>query len=180
MWKALFVFLIKISFCIAIFKQWKSPSFPTCRCFVTVQIVHVLVHVVADNHGLLTLLLTPVFMLEANFCNCTLGHHVVIKEVQSTMGFQQCSSISYSKNCDTCFVNVFYLFIIMNKMCYETQMPQYEANFRGGHHRQNPKSRSRCQNLRYKYLVTRNMHTKHKSPITYHSKDMANDKVLQM
>jgi hypothetical protein len=57
-------------------------------------------------------------------------------------------------------------------------MPLYEANSRGGHHRQNP--RSRCQNLQlqYKGLVTRNMHMKYKSHITYHSKDMANVKVL--
>jgi hypothetical protein len=42
-------------------------------------------------------------------------------------------------------------------MCYETQMPPYEANSRGDHHRQN--SRSRFQNLRlqYKGLVTSNM-----------------------
>jgi hypothetical protein len=31
-----------------------------------------------------------------------------------------------------------------NKMCYETQMPPYEANSRGGHQCLNPKSR--CQN----------------------------------
>jgi hypothetical protein len=47
-----------------------------------------------------------------------------------------------------------------------------KANSRGGHHRQNP--RSRCQNLwfQYKGLLTRNMHMKYKSPIT--SKDMTN------
>jgi hypothetical protein len=62
--------------------------------------------------------------------------------------------------------------------CYETQMPPYEANSRGGHYRQNP--RSIGQNLRFQYngLVTRNMHMKYKSPITYHSKDMANVKVF--
>ena len=65
-----------------------------------------------------------------------------------------------------------------NKMCYETQMPPYEANSRGGHQCLNPKSR--CQNLRFQHkgLVTRNM--KCKSPITYHSKDMANvEKILE-
>jgi hypothetical protein len=64
-------------------------------------------------------------------------------------------------------------------MCYETQMPPpFEANARGGHHRQN--LRSRCQNLmfQYKSLVTRNMHMKYKSTITYQSKDMANVKVF--
>jgi hypothetical protein len=63
-------------------------------------------------------------------------------------------------------------------MCYETQMLLYEANSRGGHNCQNP--RSRCQNLRFQYkgLVTGNMHIKYKSPITYHSKNMANVKVF--
>jgi hypothetical protein len=57
---------------------------------------------------------------------------------------------------------------ILNKMCHETQMPPYEANSRGGHHRQNP--RSRCQNLRFQYkgLVSMNIHMKYKSPISYH------------
>jgi hypothetical protein len=72
---------------------------------------------------------------------------------------------------------------IVNKMCFETQMPPYEANStsRGGHHRQNQNSRSRCQNLRYQHkgLVTRNMHMKYESPITYNSKDMANVKVFE-
>jgi hypothetical protein len=38
-----------------------------------------------------------------------------------------------------------------NKMCYETQMPPYEANSRDGHNRQNP--RSRFQNLRLNIKV---------------------------
>jgi hypothetical protein len=59
-------------------------------------------------------------------------------------------------------------------MCYEIQMPPYEANSRGGgHHRQNPRSRFQNLRLQYKGLVTSNMHMKYKSPITYHSKDMA-------
>jgi hypothetical protein len=64
-------------------------------------------------------------------------------------------------------------------MCYETQMPPYAANSRGGHHHQN--LRSRCQNLRFQYkgLVASNMHMKYKSPITNHSKDMANVKVFK-
>jgi hypothetical protein len=33
---------------------------------------------------------------------------------------------------------------------------------------------------KYKGLATRNMHVKYKSPITYHSKDMANVKVFKM
>jgi hypothetical protein len=41
-----------------------------------------------------------------------------------------------------------------NKMCYETQMPLYEANSRGGHHRQNPRSRFQNLWLHYKGLVT--------------------------
>ena len=59
-------------------------------------------------------------------------------------------------------------------MCFETQMPPYEANSRGGRHRQN-------QNLWYQYkgLVTRNMNLKYESPITYHSKDIANVKVFE-
>ena len=59
-----------------------------------------------------------------------------------------------------------------------SEMPLYEANSRGGHQCLNPKSR--CQNLRFQHkgLVTRNM--KCKSPITYHSKDMANvEKILE-
>jgi hypothetical protein len=41
--------------------------------------------------------------------------------------------------------------------------------------------RSRFQNLRFQYkgLVTRNMHMKYESPITYHSKDMAKVKVFK-
>jgi hypothetical protein len=41
--------------------------------------------------------------------------------------------------------------------------------------------RSRFQNLRlqYKGLVTSNIHMKYKSPITYHSKDMAKVKVFK-
>ena len=61
----------------------------------------------------------------------------------------------------------------LNKMCFETQMPPYEANSRGGHHRQNPRSRFQNLRLQYKGLVTSNMHMKYKSPITYHSQDMA-------
>jgi hypothetical protein len=68
---------------------------------------------------------------------------------------------------------------MMNKMCYETQMPPYEANFRGGHHRQNPRSRFQNLRLQYKGPVTRNMHMKYKSPITYHSKDMAKVRVFK-
>jgi hypothetical protein len=64
-------------------------------------------------------------------------------------------------------------------MCYETKMPPYEANSRGGHHRLNPRSRFHNLRLQYEGLVTRNMHMKYKSPITYHSKDMANVKVLK-
>jgi hypothetical protein len=48
----------------------------------------------------------------------------------------------------------------MKKMCYETQMPPYEANSRGGHHRQNPRSRIQNLQLQYKGLVTSNMHMK--------------------
>jgi hypothetical protein len=62
-----------------------------------------------------------------------------------------------------------------NKMCYEKQMPPYEANSRGGHHHQNP----RYLRLQYEDLVTSNMHTKYKSPITYHSKDMAKGEVFK-
>jgi hypothetical protein len=63
-------------------------------------------------------------------------------------------------------------------MCNETQMPKYETNSRGGHPRQNP--RSRFQNLWFEYngLVTRNMHMKYENHITFHSKDMANVKVF--
>jgi hypothetical protein len=64
-------------------------------------------------------------------------------------------------------------------MCYETQMPPYEANSRGGHHRQNPRSRFQNLRLQYKGLVTSNMHMKYKSSITYHSKDVANIKVFK-
>jgi hypothetical protein len=42
-----------------------------------------------------------------------------------------------------------------------------------------PRSRFQNQWLQYKGLVTRNMHMKYKSPITYHSKDMAKVKVLK-
>jgi hypothetical protein len=59
-----------------------------------------------------------------------------------------------------------------NKMCYETQIPPNEANSRGGHHPQNPRSRFQNLQLQYKGLVTSNMPMKYKSPITYHSKDM--------
>jgi hypothetical protein len=63
----------------------------------------------------------------------------------------------------------------INKMCHETQMPLYEADSRGGHHHhQNPRSRFLNLQLQYKGLVTSNMHMKYKSPITYHSNDMAN------
>jgi hypothetical protein len=68
---------------------------------------------------------------------------------------------------------------IENKMCYETQMPLYKINSRGGHHHQNPRSRFQNLWLQYKGLVTRNMHMKYKSPITYHSKDMANVNVFE-
>ena len=64
-------------------------------------------------------------------------------------------------------------------MCYETQMPPYEAKSRGGYHRQNPRSRFQNLRLQYKGLVTSNMHMKYKSPITYHSKDMAKVKVFK-
>jgi hypothetical protein len=66
-----------------------------------------------------------------------------------------------------------------NKMCCETQMPIYKANFKGGHHRQT--SRSAGQKLWYqeKGLVIRNTHMKYKSPINYHSKDMINVKVAE-
>jgi hypothetical protein len=52
-------------------------------------------------------------------------------------------------------------------MDYETQMPPCEAHSRGGHHRQNP--RSRFQNLQFQYKghVTSNMHMKYKSPIIW-------------
>jgi hypothetical protein len=64
-------------------------------------------------------------------------------------------------------------------MCYETQMPLYKANSRGGHHHQNPRSKFQNLRLQYKGLVTRNMHMKYKSPITYHSKDIAKVKVFK-
>jgi hypothetical protein len=64
-------------------------------------------------------------------------------------------------------------------MCYETQMPPYKANFRGGHHRQNPRSRFQNLQLQYIGLVTSNMRMKYKSPITYHSKDMTKVKVFK-
>jgi hypothetical protein len=66
-------------------------------------------------------------------------------------------------------------------MCnsYETQMPPYEANSRGDHHRQNQRSRFQNLRLQYKGLVISNMNMKYKSPITYHSKDMANVKVFE-
>jgi hypothetical protein len=57
-----------------------------------------------------------------------------------------------------------YLITKQNKMCYETQMPPYEANSRGGHHCQNPRSRFQNLWLQYKGLVTSNMHMKYKSP----------------
>jgi hypothetical protein len=58
-------------------------------------------------------------------------------------------------------------------------MPPYEANSRGGHHRPNPRSRFQNLRLHHKDLVTSNMHIKYESPITYHSKDMANVKVFK-
>ena len=64
-------------------------------------------------------------------------------------------------------------------MCYETQMPPYEANSRSGHHCQIPRSRFQNLWLQYKGLVTRNMHMKYKSPITHHSKHMAKVKILK-
>jgi hypothetical protein len=67
-----------------------------------------------------------------------------------------------------------------NKMCYETQMPLFEANSRGGHHHQHQRSRFQNLLLQYKGLVTRNMHMKYKSHITYHSKDMAKVKVIKI
>jgi hypothetical protein len=67
----------------------------------------------------------------------------------------------------------------INKMCYKTQMPPYEANFRGGYHCQNPRSRFQNLWLKYKGLVTSNMHMKYKSPITYHSKNIAKVKVFK-
>jgi hypothetical protein len=68
---------------------------------------------------------------------------------------------------------------MVNKMCYETQMPPYEANSRGGHHRQNPRSRFQNLRLKYKGLVTSNIHMKYESPITYHLKYMAKVKVFE-
>jgi hypothetical protein len=53
-------------------------------------------------------------------------------------------------------------------------MPPYKANSRGGHHRQNP--RSRFQNLRLQYKE--HAYEIQKLYITYHSKDMANVKVF--
>jgi hypothetical protein len=66
-----------------------------------------------------------------------------------------------------------------NKMCYETQMPPYEANSTGDRHRQNPRSRFQNLRLQYKGLVTSNMHMKYKSRITYYSKDMDKVKVFK-
>jgi hypothetical protein len=70
------------------------------------------------------------------------------------------------------------LLLDINKMCYETQMPPYEAKSRDGHHLLNPMSR--CQNLwfQYRVLVTRNMYMKYKSSLSYHSKDMVNVEVF--
>jgi hypothetical protein len=64
-------------------------------------------------------------------------------------------------------------------MCYETQMPPYEAIPEVVIIVKN-QGQDVKQNLwfQYKGLVTRNMHTKYKSPITYHSKDMTNVKVF--
>jgi hypothetical protein len=64
-------------------------------------------------------------------------------------------------------------------MVIKIQMPPFEANSRGGHHHQNPRSRLQNLRLQYKSLVTSNMHMKYKSPITYHSKDMAKVKVFK-
>jgi hypothetical protein len=72
-----------------------------------------------------------------------------------------------------------YIKDICNKMCYETEMPPCEANSRGGHHRQIPRTRFQNLRLKYKGLVTRNMHMKYESPITYHSKYMAKVKVFE-
>jgi hypothetical protein len=54
------------------------------------------------------------------------------------------------------------------QMRYETQMPPYEVNSRGGHHRQNPRSRFQNLRLKYKGLFTSNMHMEYESPIIYH------------
>jgi hypothetical protein len=64
-------------------------------------------------------------------------------------------------------------------MCYETQMPPYEVNSKGGRHHQNPRSRFQNVRLKYKGLVTSNMHMKYESHITYHSKYMAKVKVVE-
>jgi hypothetical protein len=72
-----------------------------------------------------------------------------------------------------------FISLLQNKMCYETQMPPYKANSRGGHHSQNSRSRFQNLQLQYKGLVTSNRHMKYKSPITYHSKDMAKVKVFK-
>jgi hypothetical protein len=77
------------------------------------------------------------------------------------------------------YVNVQIQGLRVNKMCYETQMLPYEANSRGGHHRQIPRTRFQNLQLQYKGLVTRNMPMKYKSPITNHSKHMAKAKVFK-
>jgi hypothetical protein len=66
-----------------------------------------------------------------------------------------------------------------NKISFETQMPPYDANSRGGHHRQNPRTRFQNLRLQYKSLVTNNMNLKYKSLIIYNSKDMAKVKVFK-
>jgi hypothetical protein len=58
----------------------------------------------------------------------------------------------------TCNMPHLWFQIKRNKMCYETQMPPYKANSRGGHHRQNPRSRFQNLWLQYKGLVIRNIH----------------------
>jgi hypothetical protein len=63
-------------------------------------------------------------------------------------------------------------------MCYETQMPRTRQIPEFGH-RQNPRSRFQNLQLKYKGLVTSNIHMKYKSHITYHSKDMAKVKVFK-
>jgi hypothetical protein len=58
-------------------------------------------------------------------------------------------------------------------------MPTYEANSKGGHDRQN--ARSGVKNLgSSRKVLSRgtNMYMRYENPITYHSKDMANAKVL--
>jgi hypothetical protein len=51
-------------------------------------------------------------------------------------------------------------------MCYETQMPPYEANSRGNHHSQNPRSRIQNLRLQYKGFVINNMHMKLKKTLS--------------